>query len=69
MKTLLMLLVLLGLGFASIGCSMTRSLGEGCRKDQAITEINMRGAVDDWEYLWLYDRSTMLTQWHPHVGN
>lgn len=68
MKTLLMLLVLASMALSS-GCSMTRSCDEGYRKNTAITEINMRGLVDDWEYLWLYDRSTMLTQWHPHVGN
>jgi hypothetical protein len=25
--------------------------------------------MDDWDYFWLYERNTYLTEWFPHVAH
>lgn len=40
-------------------------------RNSRITQINAlhgRMIVDDWDYLWLFDRSTNLTEWSSRVG-
>lgn len=70
MKKLLILLVIMMAGsFLFSGCSgLTDSRAERSRRIQQITELQMKMLVDDWDYLWLYERSTRNTQWHTWVG-
>ncbi len=35
---------------------------------ERINENNRRQFVDDWDYLWLYERNSMLSQWYPRVA-
>ncbi|MHC4981678.1 MAG: hypothetical protein ACYTF6_00730 [Planctomycetota bacterium] len=34
-----------------------------------INDLQARMLVDDWDYLWLYERNTFLSEWYPRVGN
>jgi len=38
------------------------------RRIHEISDLQWRMLVDDSDYFWLLDRSSTLTQWHPHVG-
>ena len=69
MKKLFMLLVI-AIGMSSLtGCAtLVETPVERDRRICNITEINLKGMVSDWDTLWLADRNTLLTEWHPHVG-
>jgi hypothetical protein len=67
MKKYLLLLILLA-GTFVVGCTPTESASERNRRIAGITNMNMRMAVEDWDHIWLYERSSQLTEWHPHVG-
>ncbi|MCL2701048.1 MAG: hypothetical protein FWE88_05075 [Phycisphaerae bacterium] len=69
MKKALMWVVLAVVMFGASGCATpTMSGKERCRTYRDITILNLRMANEDWDYIWLMERSSMLTQWHPHVG-
>jgi len=68
-KKALIWLVLAVVMLHASGCSTpVLSSGDRWRNYKAITRINWRMLNEDWDYLWLMDRSSMLTQWHPHIG-
>lgn len=67
MKKFLLVLVVLAAAFFA-GCTPTETFQERNRRICEITDINLRMAVEDWDHIWLYDRSSQLSQWHPHVG-
>jgi len=67
MKKLILLLVLLGV-LTSTGCTLTETAAERRRRTYQITNLQMRMMVEDWDYIWLYDHNTQMTQWHPWVG-
>jgi len=31
-------------------------------------DLQMKMVVEDWDYIWLTERSSRLTQWHPYQG-
>ena len=70
MKKLSILLALCILaGVVMSGCSGTVESGaERWRRYQQIWDIERRQAADDWDYFWLLDRSSRMTQWHPRAG-
>jgi hypothetical protein len=37
------------------------------RRLALITDINFKEAVDDWDFIWLYDRPSYLTYWNPRL--
>jgi hypothetical protein len=72
MKKLAMLLVLsLGLFFLS-GCCCHSTLVETAGERQSRLalqyDLQCKMVIEDWDYLWLQERTTYLTQWHPYVG-
>ena len=51
------------------GCAgVVDSADARARRTDQIDELQTQMLVDDWDYLWLRDRSTKLTRWHPRVG-
>lgn len=69
MKKLALLLILCLVSVMAGCCStLTESAAERNTRYRDITQLNARMAVEDWDYLWLYERESMLTQWHPHAG-
>lgn len=65
----LLLLSCLLLGAILAGCTgMVDSSSERYRRYEQIEDINRRQLVDDWDYLWLNEKNSRLTQWHPRVG-
>ena len=68
MKKILLLLVLF-VGSAMLsGCTLTETSEERSRRIGLINDLQLRMMVEDWDYLWLYERNTQTTQWHPWVG-
>lgn len=67
MRKLTVLLVLC-LAFLMTGCTLTESAKERNRRIYGVTALNSRMLVEDWDYIWLNERSSQLTQWHPHLG-
>ncbi|HAU38490.1 MAG TPA: hypothetical protein DCX07_12345 [Phycisphaerales bacterium] len=67
MKKLALLLVLLAGSFLT-GCGVVDSGGDRMRRVGQINDIQARMAVDDWDYFWLYERDSRLTEWHSRVG-
>ena len=62
MKRLLMLLVVWALTVG--GCGMVDTYRQRENRYLNITGFQARQAVDDWDYFWLYDRPSRLTEWH-----
>lgn len=67
MKKLLIVAALMLATFLP-GCTLVEDCSERNRRICGITELQMKMAVEDWDYFWLYDHSTGMTQWHPWVG-
>jgi len=61
-------LIAVAASFLMTGCTMTETPNARNRRIKQITDLQMRMLIEDWDYLWLYDRSTGMTQWHPWVG-
>ena len=61
-RIMLVLCFALFVGGLVAGCSgMTDSYAERRRRFAQIHDIQKRQAVDDWDYLWLYERNSRLT--------
>ena len=68
MKKLVMLLIVV-FGALLVGCEgMVDNRQQRETRYHQISDLNMRGFVDDWDEFWLYDRNSRLTQWHPRAG-
>lgn len=67
MKTLFVLLIL-SLAIALGGCTLNESTQQRHRRLLQITDLQMRMAVEDWDHVWMYDRSSNLTESHPRIG-
>ena len=68
MKKMCVVLILL-LGSLLAGChGMVDSYAERKIRLKQISELQMRMLVDDLDYLLLIDRSSTLTEYHPHIG-
>ena len=74
MNRAMILLVLVAVGLASLGCksgdrlTVTETVGEVKRRDAQITNVQLRMLLEDWDYFWLYDRSSRMSPWHTQVG-
>jgi len=67
MKKLLILLVLI-LGCAMPGCGLVHTPTERSRRISQAHKYQWRMMVDDWDYLWLNERNSRMTEFHPRVG-
>ena len=67
MRKLLVVLVFC-LGSFVVGCSVLDTAAQRTRRVNQTTDLQMRMLMDDWDYIWLYDRTSALSQWHSHVG-
>jgi len=68
MKKLCVALALL-VGSFLCGCAgLTETYPERSRRVSQLSAMQMQMAVDDFDYIMLLDRSSSLTQYHPHVG-
>lgn len=66
----LILWVVLAMGGLLTGCNgMVDTAAERHRRFNLINEFSVRQFVDDWDYIWLMEKNTRLTQWHPRVGS
>jgi hypothetical protein len=63
MKRLLVLLILLAAMFLA-GCGLVHTYGERERRYGNIADMQLRMAVDDWDYFWLAERPSYLTYWY-----
>ncbi len=68
MKRLVILVVLIVGSFVLSGCTMTETKAERHRRERLIANLQFRMLVEDWDYLWLMEHSTEMTQWHSWVG-
>ncbi len=68
MKRLLIVFVLILGTFAMTGCTVTETARERDRRIGEITDLQLRMLVEDWDYLWLYERNAATTQWDLWVG-
>ena len=50
------------------GCTVVENKETRHRRGKLITDLQFRMLVEDWDYFWLYERNSALTQWHPWVG-
>jgi hypothetical protein len=64
----LVIIALLGLTALLSGCTYTETPSERNRRIIGITNMNARGIIEDWDTIWLYDRNSYATQWHPWIG-
>ena len=62
------MLIVVAAGFLLTGCTVVESPDVRNRRAKEISDLQMRMMVEDWDYIWLYERNTGTTQWHPWVG-
>jgi len=68
-KILLLLAVLVCVTTLMSGCEgMADSYSDRMRRYKHIDDLQTRMLVDDWDYFWLYERNTYLSEWYPRVG-
>lgn len=71
MKKMALLLALFLASFAA-GCYNSGNLVEtGAERKGRIAmqhSLDCKQIPDDWDYLWLQERNSRLTQWHPIAG-
>jgi len=63
MKRMALLLVLL-VSSCLAGCGLVHTRQERHRRFKTISALQARMIVDDWDYFWMVDRPSYLTQWH-----
>ena len=71
MRRVVVLTILLALTASVVlsGCStLVETPQARNRRYKQVTDLQMKMAVEDWDYLWLYERNASTTQWHPWVG-
>ena len=51
------------------GDGVADSYRERMQRIKQIDDVQARMFVDDWDYLWLYERGSYLSEWYPRVGN
>lgn len=82
MKKCFCLILLVLVSFAAVGCDddaniMSSPIGCGMVSDArtrnmrvaAISNLQTRMLLDDWDELWFYDTNLKLTQWAVNVGD
>ena len=72
MKKCLMLLVLCGMlagMMMTAGCTSAESFDEHARRLWLTTDLQARNMVEDWDYIWLNDHSSRLSDWHMDIGS
>lgn len=68
-KFMIMLVVLVAGSILMSGCAtLVDSPAEQRALARNVPNIQSKQFVDDWNYLWLYERSSSLSEWHPYVG-
>jgi len=67
MKKFLLWLVLC-LGSLLAGCGTLDSYSEREQRYNSWGDLNARQFVDDWDYFWLVERNSRLSQWHAYIG-
>jgi hypothetical protein len=67
MKKLLLALALL-VGSLAIGCNLPTTAHERAVRYENIVGLQGRMVNDDWDAIWLMERNTRLSRWHPRVG-
>jgi hypothetical protein len=72
MRSILIVAVLLVLAASVLlpgGCgTLVETPQERTERYKLITDLQCKMAVEDWDYIWLYERNARTTQWHPWVG-
>ncbi len=69
-KLIIMLVILAAGGFLMSGCeTLVYTPQEHTTMQQNAWKIQGLQLTDDWDYLWLCERSSSLSEWHAHVGN
>jgi len=63
-----LILLILCVAFIIGGCGLTDSTQQRHRRMLQITNLQSRMLMDDWDYVWLYDRNSWLTEYHPRIG-
>ena len=64
----LCILTILSLASLFAGCTLMDSAPQRARRQLLTTDLLMREAVDDWDYIWLYERNSYMNPWHARVG-
>ena len=68
MKKWLVLMIVLCGAFLTSGCGLVDSYDERVTRYKQINNFQSRMLVDDWDYFWLYESNSKLTQYHPYAG-
>ena len=51
------------------GCTLMDTPSQRSRAILQGMSLDMRAAVEDFDYLFLINRNSALTQWHPRTGH
>ena len=68
MKKLCILMVLLLAVTLFAGCTLVDSADQRSRRMIQTVDIQNRQIIADWDYVWLSERNSNMTPWHPRVG-
>ncbi len=63
MKRLLLLLVVV-VSTCLAGCGLVHTRQQRQRRFRTISALQARMIVDDWDYFWMLNRPSYLTEWH-----
>lgn len=60
----LLLSILICLTFALCSCGTVQTQVERERRWRRCTNLQLRGLVDDFDYIWMVDRNAWTTEYH-----
>jgi len=64
----LCILMIMTLSSLFAGCTLMDSAPQRARRQLLTTDLLMREALDDWDYIWLYERNSYMNPWHARIG-
>ena len=60
--------VLFACGAVIGGCTSGETAQQHWRRLMLTEDIQARSMIEDWDYFWLSERNSRLTQWNSRIG-
>jgi len=68
MRKFLIAAVLFSITLMGTACTSVETAPEHCRRMGLQTNLQMRTAVEDWDYFWLAERTSRCSRWTTRIG-
>ena len=67
-KLAIVVVMFFGMFLTGCGNTLVETWPERCDRLQLQENLEAKMIAEDWDYFWLQERCSHLSQWHPLVG-